>query len=83
MQLYVDSGYIVVAKMLELIGGLLLLTRRRALGLTLLWPVIIQIALYHVFFDARSWYNGVVLLVLAALSSWPERRAWAGVIRGG
>jgi putative oxidoreductase len=77
MRIFVESGYLLVPKLVELVGGALLLTRYRALGLTLLWPVVLNIALYHAFFDARSGFVGALLLVLCAVSSWPERKAWA------
>lgn len=81
MRMFVDSGYLFVPKAVELVGGLLLLTRYRALGLTLLWPVVVNIALYHAFFDARAGYVGALLLVLCALSTWAERDAWDALLR--
>jgi hypothetical protein len=81
MQLLVQTGYLLVPKLLELVGAVLLLTRHRALGLTLLWPVMVNILLFHTFVDHRQWYNGVVLLFLGALASWPERRAWWGILQ--
>ena len=46
------SGYMYVVGALQLLGGLLLLTGRLApLGLTLLGPVIVNIILFHIFFD--------------------------------
>jgi putative oxidoreductase len=83
MQTLVDSGYLLVPKLLELLGACLLLTRFRALGLTLLWPVIVNITLFHALIDARSWCNSLILLGLAALASWPERRAWAPLFSSG
>jgi hypothetical protein len=80
MQELVDSGYLLVPKVLELSGAVLLVGRYRVLALTLLWPVIANVALYHAFIDARQWYNAPILLLLAALASWPERKAWAGLL---
>jgi putative oxidoreductase len=80
MQLLIDSRYLLVPKLLELAGGLLLFTRYRALAMTLLWPVIVNIALFHAFIEPRYALNGPILLVLAALASWPERHAWSGLL---
>ncbi|MFM2421370.1 MAG: hypothetical protein RL385_6093 [Pseudomonadota bacterium] len=80
MRIFVESGYLLVPKLVELVGGALLLTRYRALGLTLLWPVVLNIALYHAFFDARLGFMGALLIVLCALCSWPERSAWVRLV---
>jgi putative oxidoreductase len=52
----VSSGYIYVIALLQVFGGLLLLLGGRfvALGLTLLGPVIVNIALYHIFLDTEG-----------------------------
>lgn len=80
MQTMVDTGYLLVPKLLELVGAALLLTRYRVLGLVLLWPVIVNIALFHAFIDGRQGVNGVLLIALAALSSWPERSAFLALL---
>jgi putative oxidoreductase len=48
----INSGYVYVVAILQVIGGLLLLAGRFIpLGLTLLGPVIVNIMLYHIFLD--------------------------------
>ena len=65
MQMMVDSGFIYVVKALEVIGGLLLLTNFRVpVALLILGPVVINILLYHIFFDPRNWPVSVLNLVL-------------------
>ena len=65
MQMMVDSGFIYVVKALEVVGGLLLLINFRVpLALLLLGPVVVNILLYHAFFDPRNWPISVLNLVL-------------------
>lgn len=75
MQMMVDSGFIYVVKALEVIGGLLLLTNFRVpVALLILGPVVINIFLYHVFFDPRNWPVSVlnlVLYVIVLAKYWP------------
>lgn len=65
------SGYLDVVKVLEVTGGLLLLSGRFTnLALTLVGPVVVNIALYHFFLVKGGYEMPVVLgvLSLAALS---------------
>jgi hypothetical protein len=79
--LLVSSGFIVIPKLLEFIGGaLLLFTRRRALALALLLPVIANIALTHLFFDRAQWFVVPILSTLTALAWWPERSRFQGLV---
>ena len=65
MQMMVDSGFIYVVKALEVTGGLLLLTNFRVpVALLILGPVVVNILLYHIFFDPRNWPVSVLNLVL-------------------
>ena len=80
--LLVSSGFIVIPKLLEFAGGLLLLfTRRRALALALLLPVVANIALTHLFFDRAQWFVVPILGSLTALAWWPERAAFRGLLQ--
>jgi len=77
MQVMLDSGYLLVPKAIELMSAwLLLFTRFRVLALSLLWPVIVNIVLFHVLIDHRGWAIVPIVVLLAALASWPERRTW-------
>lgn len=62
-----SSGYIYAIGGLQVAGGLLLILGARfvALGLTLLGPIIVNIVLYHIFFDPKGM---PVALVVAAMS---------------
>lgn len=65
MQMMVNSGFIYVVKALEVIGGLMLLINVRVpVALVILGPIVINILLYHAFFDPRNWPISVVNLVL-------------------
>ena len=75
---HIGGGYLTVVKVLEVVGGLLLLTGRFVgLGITLLTPVCVNIMLFD-FYIARQPGLGVVLTALcAALVGiyWPHFRA--------
>lgn len=71
----VSSGYIYAIAGLEVIGGLLLLLGARfvALGLTLLGPVIVNIVLYHIFFDMKGMPIALVIAFLSLFLLWVYR----------
>lgn len=65
MQMMVDSGLIVVVKVIEIVGGILLLTNRFTLvGLLLLGPVVFNILLYHLLLDPGNMLVGFINLIL-------------------
>jgi uncharacterized membrane protein YphA (DoxX/SURF4 family) len=73
----INSGYIYVVAGLEVVGGLLLLLGGRfvPLGLTLLGPVIVNIALFHILLtpDVPGLVIAGVISVLALLLLWVYR----------
>lgn len=62
------TGYFLpVLKIVEIIGGILLLTRRFVpLALVLLAPVIVQIFLFHLFLEPSGIPMGLILVVAEA-----------------
>lgn len=63
------SGYLTVVKVLELTGSLLLLSGRFVnLGLTLVGPVVVNIALYHFLLVKGGYEMPVVLGVLSLVA---------------
>ncbi|MFC5457653.1 DoxX family membrane protein [Prosthecobacter fluviatilis] len=63
------SGYLDVVKVLEVTGGLLLLSGRFTnLALTLVGPVVVNIALYHFFLVKGGYEMPVVLGVLSLVA---------------
>src|SRR5262245_9533635 len=78
-KLLMDSGYMTVVKVLELTGGLLLVSGRLApLGVTLLMPVAVNILLFEVFL-AKQPGPGAVLVALLAFLVWGYRRYFGPV----
>lgn len=72
------SGYLTVVKVLEVAGGLMLLSGRFVnLGLAILGPIVLNIALYHVFLVEGGYAMPAVLgvLSLVALAGRTEFRA--------
>ena len=72
------SGYLTVVKVLEVTGGLLLLSGRFVnLALATLGPIVLNIALYHVFLVQGGYPMAIVLgvLSLVALAGRPDFRA--------
>jgi putative oxidoreductase len=69
------SGYLYVIAALQVLGGLCLLIGARfvPLGLTLLGPVIVNIALYHIFLDLQGLPMAAVVSILALFLLWVYR----------
>jgi len=67
----IQSHYIYVVGLLQVIGGLLLLTGRFVpLGLTLLGPVIVNILLFHIFLEPSGLPMAIVVAALALFLLW-------------
>jgi putative oxidoreductase len=76
------SGYIYVIALLQVIGGLCLLSGRFVpLGLTLLGPVIVNIMLYHLFLDRSGIPIGVVISILALFLLWIYRYKFPAIFQ--
>lgn len=76
------SGYLAVVKVIEVAGGLLLLTgRRTALALLLLGPVVVNIVLFDLFLTRAFNPLGALAAVLAVFLLWSERGRFAALVR--
>ncbi|MEK6481746.1 hypothetical protein WJR50_29650 [Catalinimonas sp. 4WD22] len=65
MEIMVSTEFIAVVKVLEIIGGLLLIIRRYTLlALLILGPIVVNILLYHLLIDHRNMVMGFVNLLL-------------------
>lgn len=74
------SGYLTVVKVLEVAGGLLLLSGRFTnLALTLVGPVVVNIALYH-FFLVKGGYEMPVVLGVLSLVALAGRKDYLGAL---
>jgi len=77
-----QSNYIYVVGLLQVIGGLLILIGRFVpLGLTLLGPVIVNILLFHIFLDQSGLPIALVVSVLALFLLWRYRSNFAGLVK--
>jgi len=77
-----QSHYIYVVGLLQVIGGLLLLIGRYVpLGLTLLGPVIVNILLFHVFLDPSGLPLAIIVTILALFLLWRYRTNFAGLVK--
>src|SRR6266481_6604355 len=77
-----QSHYIYVVGLLQVIGGLLLLIGLYVpLGLTLLGPVIANILLFHVFLDPSGLPMALVASALALFLLWRYRANFAGLVK--
>lgn len=63
------SGYLTVVKVLELLGGILLLSGRFVnLALAILGPIVVNIALYHFFLVHGGYPMAILVSILAAIA---------------
>ena len=77
-----QSHYIYVVGLLQVMGGLLLLIGRYVpLGLTLLGPVIVNILLFHVFLDPSGLPLAIIVTILALFLLWRYRTNFAGLVK--
>lgn len=80
MEILVSSGYMYVIKAIEVIGGIMLLTNRYVpLGLVLLTPITVNIALFSLFLDPRGWPMMIILVVLSSFLLWSYRTYFTGI----
>lgn len=79
------SGYLHFVKVLEVLGGILvMIPLTRNIGLLVLGPIIINILSFHVFILKGAMLVDPVLIaitVLALFLLWAERKAFAGLVR--
>lgn len=82
MGVFVASNWLIVVKVCELIGGILVaIPKTRNFGLLVLGPIVINIVCFHVLV-AKGGLVGPPLLVavLAAFLLWAERRSFLGLL---
>ena len=76
------SGYFYVVAVLQIAGGLLLLSGRFvALGLTLLGPVIVNIMLFHILLERTGLPIALVVSCLALFLLWAYRDRFAPLLK--
>ena len=77
-----QSHYIYVVGLLQVMGGLLLLTGRYIpLGLTLLGPVIVNILLFHIFLDPSGLPMAILVGALALFLLWRYKSNFGGLVK--
>ncbi len=79
------AGYFFpVLKITELVGGAMLLSGFYVpLGLILLSPVVVHIALYHLLLDPAGAAMALVIVVLQIVVAWSYRKSFQGVLERG
>jgi uncharacterized membrane protein YphA (DoxX/SURF4 family) len=78
------TGYMTFVKVLELVGGILLLIpRTRNFGLLVIGPIIVNILAFHAFvMKGEGLFNPMLIfiVVLALYLLWVARRKFAGLL---
>ena len=84
MGAFVPTGYMTFVKVLELVGGILLLIpRMRNFGLLVIGPILVNILAFHFFIMKGAGLLDPMLIVIAVLAAyvlWCGRRAFAGLL---
>ncbi len=79
------TGYLKFVKILEVIGGVLVIIPQvRNLGLLVLGPIIVNILAFHLFLTKGAGLTDPPILVICTLAAFllfTERKAWAGLIK--
>ena len=76
------SGYFYVVAVLQVVGGLLLLSGRFIpLALLLLGPVIVNIMLFHIFLAPAGMGPGIVVSILALFLLWAHGDRFAPLVK--
>ena len=78
----INSGYFYPIAILQVLGGLCLLSGRFVpLGLTLLGPIIVNIDLYHLFIDRSGLPMAIVISLAALFLLWIYRDKFPAIFR--
>jgi putative oxidoreductase len=78
----INSGYFYPIAILQVLGGLCLLSGRFVpLGLTLLGPIIVNIDLYHLFIDRSGLPMAIVISIVALFLLWTYRDKFPAIFR--
>jgi putative oxidoreductase len=83
MQASGNTGFLTLVKVLELLGGLLVvLPRTRNLGLLILGSIIVNILAFHQFIAGDGILQPMLIAIslLAVYLLWTERKAWAPLL---
>lgn len=81
-KLLMESHYMLVVGVLQVLGGLLLLVGRFVpLGLVLLGPVIVNIDLFHILLAPSGLPMAAVVSTLALFLLWRYRAAFGGLVK--
>lgn len=76
------TGYLAVVKVIEVVGGLLLLSGRfTSLGLTLVGPVVVNIVLFDLFLTKSFNPLGAAVAVFSLLVLYGKRENFAGLLK--
>lgn len=79
----VASGFLTFVKVLEVLGGAALLSKRFApVGLAILGPIVANILLYDLFLAKAFNPVGFLVLVLEVFLIWSYRRNFLGIFEG-
>jgi len=82
VRVFIDSGYVYVVAILQIVGGLLLLIGRFVpLGLTILGPIIVNILIFHALMAPEGFLPAFVVTALELFLVWRYRTAFAGLVR--
>lgn len=83
MQAFAPTGYMTFVKVLELIGGILvIIPKTRNVALLILGPILVNILAFHQFV-AKDGIFQPMLLILSALALyllWSGRKAWSSLV---
>ena len=77
-----SSGYLTAIKVLEILGGALVLSGRfTALGLLILGPIVVNICLYNLFMDPKGLAFGIGLSLLLLVLLGTHRQQFSPLFR--
>lgn len=83
MGAFFGTGYIILVKICEMVGGILVaFPKTRNFGLLVLGPVIINILAFHIFIAKDSLLNPILILitVLPLYLLWVERKKFLSLL---
>ena len=76
------GSYLKVVKVLEIVGGALLLLGRTSLGLVILTPIVANILLFHLFIEPSGMGMAAGITALNLFLIWTKRDVIAEIVKG-